>query len=584
LNVLGFFSGTVLYATAILIAAVFFFGVVIWGIVDAAAIPRDDWDGAGQSKALWMLLLIGAIVIPPLIIATIVYFFFIRPKLNPMPQPVLGTVTKYVLLVILNGLVLAAIPRFIDKSEWGGLFFALGALVIIDVVYLSRRFVPAKYLVPGTLFLALFAVYPVLYTFYISFTNYGTGNNLGKADAIAQIERNSIQPPSANAPRYKLQVIEKGGTLTFLLTDDKGQVFLGTNAGLTPADPAQVKKTDDIVTGYDDYTTLTLRQKQDQRDAIGAVAIPTATGFIKNEGFSDAREVIQTLKYDSKTNTFTDVTNGKVYTDKSGTYTAADGTTLTPGYRSTIGIDNYTRINDSRIRGPFLRVFVWTFVFAIGSVAFSFALGLLLAMVFNNQRMKGKRVYRSLLIIPYALPSFMTALVWKGMMNQQFGVLNRYLHTDIPWLNDGTWAKVSLLLVNLWLGFPYMFLVATGALQGIPPDLNEAARVDGATGLKAFTRVTFPLLMVALSPLLIASFAYNFNNFNIVYLLTEGRPAISGSTAGQTDILVTYTYKLAFGGRSDYGFAAAISIVIFVLVAGISAIGFRFTRTFEEVK
>jgi ABC-type sugar transport system permease subunit len=131
-----------------------------------------------------------------------------------------------------------------------------------------------------------------------------------------------------------------------------------------------------------------------------------------------------------------------------------------------------------------------------------------------------------------------------------------------------------------------MFLVCTGALQSIPSDLTEAAAVDGATGLAAFRRITFPLLLVAVAPLLIASFAFNFNNFNIIYLLTEGRPPIPGSDAGRTDILISYTYKLAFaGGRgADYGFASAVSFIIFLLVAGISAYSFRFTKAFEGVR
>jgi arabinogalactan oligomer/maltooligosaccharide transport system permease protein len=200
--------------------------------------------------------------------------------------------------------------------------------------------------------------------------------------------------------------------------------------------------------------------------------------------------------------------------------------------------------------------------------------------------MKGRRWYRSLIIIPYAIPSFMTALVWRGMLNQQFGVVNRWLGTNLPWL-DGDWLPYfSILLVNTWLGYPYMFLVCSGALQSIPEDLNEAASVDGASGIKRFRLITLPLLLVAVAPLLVASFAFNFNNFNLIYLLTEGRPPILGSTAGRTDILISYVYKLAFaGGRGvDYGFAAALSVVIFMIVAAISAFSFRFTKTFEDMR
>jgi arabinogalactan oligomer / maltooligosaccharide transport system permease protein len=181
----------------------------------------------------------------------------------------------------------------------------------------------------------------------------------------------------------------------------------------------------------------------------------------------------------------------------------------------------------------------------------------------------------------------MTALVWAGMLNREFGIVNRMLDASIPWLTDPTMAKVSILLVNLWLGFPYMFLITTGALQSIPSELREAAAVDGANAFSAFRRVTFPLLLISVAPLLIASFAFNFNNFNIIYLLTRGGPPIVGAQtpAGHTDILISYTYRLAFeaGRGQDLGFAAAISVIIFVLVAAFSAFSFRYTRSLEEI-
>jgi arabinogalactan oligomer/maltooligosaccharide transport system permease protein len=182
----------------------------------------------------------------------------------------------------------------------------------------------------------------------------------------------------------------------------------------------------------------------------------------------------------------------------------------------------------------------------------------------------------------------MTALIWAGLLNAEFGAVNRLLGMDVEWLRDPTLAKASVLLVNTWLGFPYMFLVCTGALQAIPNELREAAYVDGATAWTAFRRVTFPLLLISLAPLLIASFAFNFNNFNVIYLLNRGGPPIIGAQtpAGHTDILISYTYRLAFeGGRgADFGFASAISMLIFVMVAAISAISFRRTRALEDLR
>ena len=178
-------------------------------------------------------------------------------------------------------------------------------------------------------------------------------------------------------------------------------------------------------------------------------------------------------------------------------------------------------------------------VFSTLTVASTFALGLLLALLFDNPRMRGKKIYRTLMIIPYALPTFMTVLVWRGMLNESFGIVNQILPFDVPWLNRRLLGEVlgapRQPLARLRLHVPG---VHRERWQSIPSDLKEAAFVDGATGFRAFKRVTFPLLLVAVAPVLISSFAFNFNNFVLIYLLTEGGPAISGSLAGETDIMI----------------------------------------------
>jgi arabinogalactan oligomer/maltooligosaccharide transport system permease protein len=211
---------------------------------------------------------------------------------------------------------------------------------------------------------------------------------------------------------------------------------------------------------------------------------------------------------------------------------------------------------------------------------------LVLALVMQDKRMKGQRFYRLALVLPYALPIFMTALVWKGMLNRDFGIINQILGANIDWLGDGSLAKFSVLLVNLWIGYAYMLLVVTGALTAIPQDLKEAAFVDGASAFRAFRTIVLPLLMVSVSPLLIASFSFNFNNFTLIQLLTLGGP-FEGSPiqGGQTDLLITYTYRLAFGTNEQLlGFASAISMIIFIIVAAVSAYSFRLTKRLEEIK
>jgi arabinogalactan oligomer / maltooligosaccharide transport system permease protein len=176
-------------------------------------------------------------------------------------------------------------------------------------------------------------------------------------------------------------------------------------------------------------------------------------------------------------------------------------------------------------------------------------------------------------------------LVWRDMFNTDFGLINRLFNSEVNWFGTPVAAMVAVLLVRIWMGYPYMFLVCTGALQSVPGDLKEAASVDGAKPIYAFRTVVFPLLLVALAPLMIASFAFNFNNFNAIYLVSEGGPfPADNPQIGATDLLITYTYRLAFGAQgAQYGFAAAVSIFIFIIVAVISIIGFRRTRALEEI-
>lgn len=263
------------------------------------------------------------------------------------------------------------------------------------------------------------------------------------------------------------------------------------------------------------------------------------------------------------------------------------------GYIDNVGFSQFDKIiNDPKISGPFLKIFIWTFLYALLSVIFTFIIGLVLALVLNDKNLKGKIIYRTLLIIPWAVPAFISALVWKnGFFNETYGIINKFFLgtfgiAPIKWMNDPFWAKVAVLILNTWLGFPYMMTVTLGALQSIPDELYEASSIDGASPWRQFSKITMPLLMIAVSPLLVMSFAFNFNNFTNIYLLTGGGPAIPGANtpAGSTDILISYTYKLAFDGRGqDFGFASAISIIIFIIVSGISYVNFKISGAFEEV-
>ena len=294
------------------------------------------------------------------------------------------------------------------------------------------------------------------------------------------------------------------------------------------------------------------------------------------------------MSYVEKEDVFKNIITGAIYKDNGrGNYQDGSDSAaiLEPGWRAPIWFENYSKlVTDARFRDPLIKVFIWTVVFASATVLTTFALGLLLALALNKP-LFGRRFYRSILVLPYAMPSVMSILIWGGMFNSEFGAINALLGTDIAWFQNPNFARTAVILVNLWLGFPYFYLVSSGALQAIPNELVEAAAIDGANPRQIFRKITLPLLLQILSPLLIASFAFNFNNFNLIYLLTGGGPrnSLDGEIAGATDILISYTYQIAFGSSTqDLGLASAISLIIFILVASISLYGIRKSKVLES--
>lgn len=516
----------------------------------------------------------------------------VLPRLLAAFSGTTGLVVKLGLLALVNGLAVWAAVVLAQEGRWLAVAILAATTIAIDAAYLSSRAVPLKFLIPGTVFLISFSVIPILYNVNVAFTNWSTGHLLTKPEATEAIERAYLAPPPDGRSFLMAPARDADGTLVLVLVDEtSGERFVGTDEGLEPIDRDAVTIDElGIIRSAEGYELLRVEELTTIDAELRALTVPTRDdAAIRAEGFEGAVELRPTVRYDPATDTFVGVDDGTVYSDNGeGSYAAASGEELEPGWKTRVGLDNFSRlVNDPLIRKPFFRVFVWTFVFATATVALSFALGLFLAIVLNQPGMPLQRTYRALLIIPYAVPAFLSILVWRGLLNDEFGLINRLLPVDAPWLFDPTWAKISVILVSLWLTFPYFFLVSLGALQSIPDELVESARVDGGGPLQIFRRVTFPLLLVAVAPLLIASFAFNFNNFNNIYFLTEGGPQASDQiVAGSTDILISYTWKLAFqaGKGQDYGLASAISIVIFSIVATISALSFWRSKSLEEMR
>ncbi|WAA13046.1 sugar ABC transporter permease [Fervidibacillus halotolerans] len=251
-----------------------------------------------------------------------------------------------------------------------------------------------------------------------------------------------------------------------------------------------------------------------------------------------------------------------------------------------VGFENFVNLVKIDIWSDTLfSVLAWTLIWTLVATTLQIALGLFLALLVNDPRIKGKRIIRTILILPWAVPAFVTILIFSAMFNDQFGAINKDILSifglSFPWLTDPFYTKIALIMIQTWLGFPFVFALFTGVLQSISKDWYEAAEVDGGNRWQKFQYITLPHILYATAPLLIMQYTGNFNNFNIIYLFNQGGPAVRGQNAGGTDILISWVYKLTFE-TNNYNMAAAISIIIGLIVIGFAFFQFRRTRSFKE--
>jgi len=225
-----------------------------------------------------------------------------------------------------------------------------------------------------------------------------------------------------------------------------------------------------------------------------------------------------------------------------------------------VGLRHYGRLfSEPEFLNIFLKTFAWTAV----NLVFHFTLGLGAALLLN-EKLPGRNIYRALLILPWAVPQYISALTWRGMFNVEYGAVNQILAkvgvTPISWFGGETEAFFAAVITNIWLGFPFIMVIALGGLQSIPKELYEAARIDGAGPVRRFFSITLPMLKPVLLPALILGTIWTFNNLNVIWLVTD-----QGLPADKTHILVTYVYKAAFF-YYRYGYAAAFSVFIFLVL------------------
>lgn len=234
----------------------------------------------------------------------------------------------------------------------------------------------------------------------------------------------------------------------------------------------------------------------------------------------------------------------------------------------------------------FFGVATWTVIWAVFSTLTCYFGGIFLAVLIHQKGIRLKKMWRTIMIIPWAIPNFVSLLIMRNLFNGEFGQVNFFLQElgfdKIPWLSDPFMAKVTVILVNMWVGIPVTMALISGVLTSIPEDLYEAAEVDGASKWHQFWRITMPMILFSTAPILIMHFAGNINNFNLIFLLTDGNPVNAEyQFAGSTDILVTWLYKLTLN-QNQYNLASAVGICIFIMIASFSIWNYRRTRAFRE--
>ena len=492
--------------------------------------------------------------------------------ISTVPAPPDGGVTRLIWVGLVTLIFLYAAFYLYQQAQpvFGAVLLALATGFAI--IFGANRYYSARFIFPGVAAVLIFFAFPVGYTIYLGFTNYLSFNLLTYDRTIEVLTARGAADPATEQP---FAVAPDGANFRIWLPDagllsDPVPLSGISTAVLAPATaPADLPAPRDAIKLREGLQGLTLTGP----DGVALV----------NSGLRTFASVTPEFRREGA-ETLIRAADGAVLTadHSTGFFVGPDGEQVPPGWRVGIGFGNFEGVFTSAgMRGPMLQIFIWTVTFAALSVLLTFALGLTLAVILQWPHLRFKTLYRILLILPYAVPAFISILVFRGLFNQNFREINLVLEGLFgirpTWFTDVGLARVMLLIVNTWLGYPYMMLLAMGFLQAVPEDHKRAAALEGASSLRVFFTITLPQILPPFLPLLIALFAFNFNSLVLVLLLTMGGPDIPGTIipAGGTDILASFTSRMAFDDSgTQFGLAGAITLLIFVVVAAISYLNF----------
>lgn len=487
-------------------------------------------------------------------------------------------------LVTLGMLYLVVLLYIVGETLFAGAVLLIATLTVWT--YASAKTMALRYLFPGVAAAIVFIVFPMVYTIAIGFTNYSSKNLLDFERARQYLLDETYSAEGASSYNFTLHPQGQEFRLKVQDEQDETKIFVSGPLALTEARDLKVPMTSQKAPVLNEpvpFTEVIARQA-----ALRKLTLDLPDGQALK--MASLRKFSPTMhRYELQSDgTLLDKRNNEKLTAnlRSGFFETASGEHVQPGFKVGVGFEHFKRIfTDPKFSEPFLRIFGWTIAFSGLTVVFAASLGMLLAVLLNWDNLRFSKVYQLLLFLPYAVPGFISILIFKGLFNQNLGEINFILNAIFgvrpAWFGDPFMAKVMILIVNTWLGFPYMMIICLGLIKSIPADLYEASAVAGAGPITNFIQITLPLILKPLTPLLISSFAFNFNNFVLITLLTGGRPDYLDVSvpAGTTDILVSYTFRIAFqDSGQQFGLASAIATVIFLIVATITIVQMRFTK------
>jgi maltose/maltodextrin transport system permease protein len=506
---------------------------------------------------------------------------------NPMTRMTLLVRLLQVLgaLALVAALALAFALHAAHASGWALAVIALAALA--TWVYVSPRFMAWRYIVPGALAAAVFIVFPMAYTLAISFTNYSgehllpferaTDVLLARGEGDGRSVAFTLEP--AGGAQRRLRFVADDGTRYASAPFKPGAAVrlpLAVDTEPVTADAASLRELADAVPALRGVTAVLPDGSEMRLLSLRRFAVEHPAYVRLDEGTLRATRDGSLLKADQA----------------EGWWRHADGTPVTPGFRTGVGLANYRSIfTEARFYQPFMRVFGWTVSFAALNTLFTFTIGLLLAVAMNWEAVRGKNAYRIALFLPYAVPAFISIPVFRGLFNENLGEINLVLYQLFGvrpgWFSDATLARSMVLIVNTWLGYPYMMILCMGLIKAIPGELYEASALVGAGPWMNLWRITLPLIAKPMAPLLVASFAANFNNLTLVALLTNGAPDYLDTAVpvGATDLLASYTYRIAFQDSGQhYALACAIASIVFLIVATLAVVNLRLFKVGQPAR